>query len=151
MSTRIISVSYGHGEPSGKLYDYSTDKEYRAGDVIVVPVEHSKSHKLYNTLAVVRLTTDEDTEKWKQKADNLTKPDRERGDGRKINPKDVGMRLQIAQRQGFDIDSSRQVGIRTLPGYKPNSDNWSSGGKTTMDEIERRPGRIITRTPNRGG
>lgn len=51
MASRIISVSYGHGSPSGKLYDYETDKEYRTGDVLVVPVEHYQSHKLYNTLA----------------------------------------------------------------------------------------------------
>ena len=50
---KLVSVSYGHGSPSGKLYDYETEKEYRTGDVVVVPVEHSKSHKLYNTLAVV--------------------------------------------------------------------------------------------------
>ena len=66
MASRIISVSYGHGSPSGKLYDYETDKEYRTGDVVVVPVEHAKSHKLYNTLAVVQLTTDEGTAKWEQ-------------------------------------------------------------------------------------
>ncbi len=151
MSTRIISVSYGHGSPSGKLYDYSTDKNYRAGDVIVVPVEHHSSHKLYNTLAVVRLTTGENSDKWNQKADNLTKPDREREDGKKINPKDVGMRLQIAQSQGLNVDNSRQVTIRTLPGYKPNSDNWGNSSGTSMDEVARRSGRIITRTPNRGG
>ena len=59
MPSRIISVSYGHGSPSGKLYDYETDKNYRTGDVVVVPVEHAVSHKLYNTLAVVQLTTGE--------------------------------------------------------------------------------------------
>ena len=146
MSTRIISVSYGHGDPSGKLYDYSTDKEYRTGDVIVVPVEHHGSHKLYNTLAIVRKTTDEDSYDKEQKADGLTKSDAERDDGRNISSKDVGMRLKIAQKQGLDVDSSRQVGIRTLPGYKPNSDSWGSS-KTSMEEVERRTGRIITRTP----
>ena len=35
MPSRIISVSYGHGSPHGKLYDYETDKEYRTGDVVV--------------------------------------------------------------------------------------------------------------------
>ena len=131
MASRIVSVSYGHGSPSGKLYDYETDKEYRAGDVIVVPVEHYKSHKLYNTLAVVQFTTGEDTAKWKQKADNLTTPDGERTDGKTIKPKNVGQRLEIAQRQGLDVHSQRQVTIRTLPGYKGRKSNekWSSGSR----------------------
>ncbi len=123
MSSRIISVSYGHGSPSGKLYDYETDKKYRTGDVVVVPVEHAKSHKLYNTLAVVQLATDEDTTRWKQKADNLTTPDNERGDGKKIRPKNVGQRLEIAKKQGLDVESQRDVTVRTLPGYKNRESN----------------------------
>lgn len=131
MSSRIISVSYGHGSPHGKLYDYETDKEYRAGDVVVVPVEHAKSHKLYNTLAVVQMTTDEDTAKWKQKADNLTTPDGERGDGKKIRPKNVSQRLAIAQQQGLDVSSQRDVTVRTLPGYKTRESNekWSTNSR----------------------
>lgn len=129
MASRIISVSYGHGSPSGKLYDYETDKEYRTGDVVVVPVEHAVSHKLYNTLAVVQMTTDEDTEKWKQKADNLTTPDGERSDGKIIRPKNVGQRLEIAQSQGLDVHDQREVTVRTLPGYKGRESNekWSGG------------------------
>lgn len=136
MASRIISVSYGHGSPSGKLYDYETDKEYRTGDVVVVPVEHAKSHKLYNTLAVVQLTTDEDTARWKQKADNLTTPDSERKDGKKIKPKNVGQRLEIAQKQGLDVQSQRDVTVRTLPGYKGRKSNekWSSGSRLISRE-----------------
>ncbi len=136
MSSRIISVSYGHGSPSGKLYDYETDKKYRTGDVVVVPVEHAKSHKLYNTLAVVQLATDEDTTRWKQKADNLTTPDNERGDGKKIRPKNVGQRLEIAKKQGLDVESQRDVTVRTLPGYKNRESNekWSSGSRLISRE-----------------
>ena len=130
MPSRIISVSYGHGSPHGKLYDYETDKEYRTGDVVVVPVEHAKSHKLYNTLAVVQLTTDEDTAKWKQKADNLTMPQKD------IRPKNVGQRLEIAKRQGLDVESQRDVTVRTLPGYKGRESNekWSSGSRLISRE-----------------
>ncbi len=136
MPSRIISVSYGHGSASGKLYDYETDKEYRTGDVVVVPVEHYQSHKLYNTLAVVQMTTDEDTEKWKQKADNLTTPDGERTDGKKIKPKNVAQRLEIAQQQGLDVSSQRDVTVRTLPGYKGRESNekWSSGSRLISRE-----------------
>lgn len=131
MPSRIISVSYGHGSPHGKLYDYETDKKYRTGDVVVVPVEHYQSHKLYNTLAVVQMTTYEDKAKWNQKADNLTTPDGERGDGKKIKPKNVGQRLEIAKRQGLDVESRRGVTVRTLPGYKGRESNekWSSGSR----------------------
>lgn len=138
MASRIVSVSYGHGSPSGKLYDYETDKEYRTGDVIVVPVEHYKSHKLYNTLAVVQMTTKEDTEKWKQKADNLTTPDGERGGGKKIRPKNVGQRLEIAQQQRLDVSSQRDVTVRTLPGYKTraNNEKWSGGESRIISREE---------------
>ncbi len=136
MPSRIISVSYGHGSASGKLYDYETDKEYRTGDVVVVPVEHYQSHKLYNTLAVVQMTTDEDAEKWKQKADNLTTPDGERTDGKKIKPKNVAQRLEIAQKQGLDVSSQRDVTVRTLPGYKGRESNekWSSESRLISRE-----------------
>jgi len=131
VSSRIISVSYGHGSPSGKLYDYETDKEYRAGDVVVVPVEHHKSHKLYNTLALVQLTANEGTEKWKQKADNLTTPDRERNDGKIIKPKNVAQRLEIAKKKGLDVESQHDITVRILPGYKDRESNekWSSGSR----------------------
>lgn len=125
MPSRIISVSFGHGSPSGKLYDYETDKNYRTGDVVVVPVEHAKSHKLYNTLAVVQLTTDEGTAKWEQKADNLTDPNKD------IRPKNVSQRLEIAQQQGLDVSSQRDVTVRTLPGYKTRESNekWSTNSR----------------------
>lgn len=123
MSSRIISVSYGHGSPSGKLYDYETDKQYRTGDVVVVPVEHHKSHKMYNTLAVVQLTNNEDTAGWMAKADHLTNPKLD------IKPKNVSQRLQIAQKQGLNVSSQRDVTVRTLPGYKYRASNekWSGG------------------------
>lgn len=122
---KLVSVSYGHGSPSGKLYDYETDKEYRTGDVVVVPVEHPKSHKLYNTLAVVQLTTKEGTENWMRKADNLTDPNND------IKPKNVSQRLEIAQQQGLDVSSQRDVTVRTLPGYKTRASNekWSTGSR----------------------
>lgn len=125
MPSRIISVSYGHGSPSGKLYDYETDKNYRTGDVVVVPVEHAVSHKLYNTLAVVQLTTDEGTAKWEQKADNLTDPKKN------IKPKNVSERLEIAQAQGLDVTSQRDVTVRTLPGYKTreSKEKWSTNSR----------------------
>ena len=127
---KLVSVSYGHGSPSGKLYDYETDKEYRAGDVIVVPVEHYKSHKLYNTLAIVQTTTKEDTGGWKARADFLTDPNND------IKPKNVGQRLEIARQQGLDVHNQRQVTVRTLPGYKVRESNekWSSGSRLISRE-----------------
>ena len=127
---KLVSVSYGHGSPSGKLYDYETDKEYRAGDVIVVPVEHYKSHKLYNTLAIVQTTTKEDTGGWKARADFLTDPNNY------IKPKNVGQRLEIARQQGLDVHNQRQVTVRTLPGYKGRESNekWSSGSRLISRE-----------------
>ncbi len=127
---KLVSVSYGHGSPSGKLYDYETDKEYRAGDVIVVPVEHYKSHKLYNTLAIVQTTTKEDTGGWKARADFLTDPNND------IKPKNVGQRLEIARQQGLDVHNQRQVTVRTLPGYKGRESNekWSSGSRLISRE-----------------
>ena len=127
---KLVSVSYGHGAPSGKLYDYETDKEYRAGDVIVVPVEHYKSHKLYNTLAIVQTTTKEDTGGWKARADFLTDPNND------IKPKNVGQRLEIARQQGLDVHNQRQVTVRTLPGYKGRESNekWSSGSRLISRE-----------------
>ena len=127
---KLVSVSYGHGSPSGKLYDYETDKEYRAGDVIVVPVEHYKSHKLYNTLAIVQTTTKEDTGGWKARADFLTDPHND------IKPKNVGQRLEIARQQGLDVHNQRQVTVRTLPGYKGRESNekWSSGSRLISRE-----------------
>ena len=127
---KLVSVSYGHGSPSGKLYDYETDKEYRAGDVIVVPVEHYKSHKLYNTLAIVQTTTKEDTGGWKARADFLTDPNND------IKPKNVGQRLEIARQQGLDVHNQRQVTVRTLPGSKGRESNekWSSGSRLISRE-----------------
>ena len=127
---KLVSVSYGHGSPSGKLYDYETDKEYRAGDVIVVPVEHYKSHKRYNTRAIVQTTTKEDTGGWKARADFLTDPNND------IKPKNVGQRLEIARQQGLDVHNQRQVTVRTLPGYKGRESNekWSSGSRLISRE-----------------
>jgi hypothetical protein len=147
-AVKIISVSYGHGtsdgnggfSASGKLYDYSTDKQYRAGDVVVVPVEQWKSKKLYHTLAVVRLTNNADSPGGMAKLDNLTDP--KKG----ISPKDVGMRLEIAKKSGLKVDNDRQVNISTLPGY----DTRLSGAKWSQ-RVEQSPPRLISRTTNRGG
>ncbi|MDE6473606.1 MAG: hypothetical protein K2L70_00705 [Clostridia bacterium] len=125
MSSRIISVSYGHGSSHGKLYDYETDKKYQTGDVVVVPVEHHKSHKMYNTLAVVQLTNDEGTAGGMAKADHITDPKKN------INPKNVSQRLTIAQQQGLDVSSPRDVTMRTLPGYKNRASNEKWSGSTS--------------------
>lgn len=132
MSSRIISVSYGHGSPSGKLYDYETDKQYRTGDVVVVPVEHYKSHKMYNTLAIVQLTNNENTAGWMAKADHLTDPKKN------INPKNVAQRLEIARKQGLNVSSQRDVTVRTLPGYKSRASNekWSGGASRLISREE---------------
>lgn len=122
MAYKIISVSYGHGSPSGKLYDYTTEKEYRTGDVVVVPVEHYKSHRLYNTLATVQLTSRFDSADGQRKAEHLTDPNND------IKPKDVGLRLTVARRQGLDVNNDRAVNITTLPGYKTRASDESWHG-----------------------
>lgn len=82
------------------------------------------------------MTTEEGTAKWNQKADNLTTPDGERGDGKKIKPKNVSQRLEIAQQQGLDVSSQRDVTVRTLPGYKARESNekWSSSSRIISRE-----------------
>lgn len=122
MALRVISVTYGHSG-SGKLYDYETDKQYRAGDVVVVPVTHWKSKKEYNTLATVELTSNADSSKGQQKLGAL--------DNKGIEPKNTSMRLEIAKRSGLNVDSDRQVNITTLPGYQTRQSNESWGGSTT--------------------
>lgn len=126
---KIISVKYGHGTPNvdgnissnGKPYDYPTDKEYRVGDVVVVPVEHYKSHKLYNTLAVVQSTSKADSPNGQAKLDYLTDPKND------IKPKNTEMRLDVAKKSGLNVDNDRQVNITTLPGYNTrlSSSKWS--------------------------
>lgn len=132
MGYKIISVTYGHGTPngngkytaSGKLYDYGTDKEYRTGDTVVVPVQHAVSGKLYNTLAVVRQTHSLDTEAGQRVAENLTDPKK----GYKA--KDVSDRFTVAVQNGQQVQSDRDVNITTLPGYDTRKSNakWSVGG-----------------------
>lgn len=144
MAFKIISVSYGHGTPngsgkytaSGKLYDYTTEKEYRTGDVVVVPVQHPKSGRLYNTLAVVRITNNFDSAAGMAKAEHLTDP--KNG----IKPKDVSQRLEVAKRQGLDVQTDRDVNITTLPGYSTRGTNekWSAHGAPPQSSS-----RLITR------
>lgn len=136
MALRIISVTYGHGEgdslsASGKLYDYSTDKQYRVGDVVVVPVTHAQSGKTYNTVSVVRMTAGEDTPWGAAKIDHLTDPDNG------INPKDVSMRLEVAKKAGLKVQNDRQVNITTLPGYstKLSSEKWSRAADTSSTRL----------------
>lgn len=144
MAYKIISVSYGHGTPNGsggysahgRLYDYTTEKEYRTGDVVVVPVQHAKSGKLYNTLAVVRITSSFDSAAGQRKAEHLTDPKNN------IKPKDVSQRLEVAQRQGLDIQTDRDVNITILPGYSTRGTNekWSARGTKPQSSS-----RLITR------
>lgn len=139
MAYRIISVSYGHGTSngkggytaSGKLYDYATEKEYRAGDVVVVPVQHPKSGKLYNTLAVVQTTSDMETGAGMAKAEFLTDP--QKG----IKPKDVGLRLEVAKMQGLDVENQRDVTVRTLPGYstRKSKEKWSESAPKSSSRL----------------
>lgn len=146
---QIISVAYGHGKPdsdgklsaSGKLYDYPTDKQYRVGDVVVVPVEHHKSHKLYNTLAVVRLTSKESSPKGMQKLDYLTDPKNN------IKPKNTEMRLEIAEKNGLNVENDRQVTVKTLPGYENrlSKAKWSRADRQDGQEEEKPTGRILSR------
>lgn len=131
MGYKIISVTYGHGTPngngkftaSGKLYDYGTDKEYRTGDTVVVPVQHAVSGKLYNTLAVVRQTHNLESEAGQRVAENLTNP--EKG----YKAKDVSDRFAVAVQNGQRVQSDRDVNITTLPGYDTRKSNakWSVG------------------------
>ena len=57
------------------------------------------------------------------KADQLTDPKKN------INPKNVAQRLEIAKKQGLNVNSQRDVSVRTLPGYKNRASNekWSGG------------------------
>lgn len=129
MAYKIISVSYGHGTPngagkytaSGKLYDYTTEKEYRTGDVVVVPVQHAKSGRLYNTLAVVQMTHNFDSSAGARLGDHLTDPKNS------IKPKEVGLRFEVAKRNGLDVQSDRDVNVTTLPGYstRDSKQKWT--------------------------
>lgn len=124
---RLISVTYGH-HGSGKLYDYETDKNYRAGDVVVVPVQHAKSGKQYNTLAVVQRTLDSEGSAG-QNVKNYLEGNRDKK-GRfkvKVTIKDVSQRLEVAKSLGLDVKNDRAVNITTLPGYSTrlSDDSWS--------------------------
>ena len=137
MAYKVITVAYGHTtSPHGKLYDYTTEKEYRAGDFVVVPVEHYKSHRLYNTLATVQYTHGFDTSAGREHAEHLTDPDNN------IKPKDVGLRLIVARMNGIDAKNDRAVDITTLPGYSTRGTNekWSAHGTPPQSSS-----RLITR------
>lgn len=140
MATKLITVSYGHGtrdgdgklSASGKLYDYETDKNYRAGDVVVVPVQHYKSGKMYNTLAVVQTTRNIDGEAG-QRVKNYLEGNRDKK-GRfksRVQISDVSKRLEVAQQQGLNVSSSHDVTVRTLPGYKNRESNEKWSGSTS--------------------
>lgn len=138
MAVRLISVGYGH-TPSGKLYDYETTKQYRTGDVVVVPVTHHKSKKTYNTLGVV-MQTHTGQDEIKRHTDYLESNRNMKGQFKKqVEVKDVSMRLEVAKRQGMDVTSDRQVNITTLPGYatRASDGNWSG--------VERGASRLISR------
>lgn len=55
-----------------------------------------------------------------------------------IKPKNVSQRLAIAQQQGLDISSPRDVKVRTLPGYKNRASNekWSGGTSRLISREE---------------
>lgn len=141
MAIKLISVSYGHGtgenlSASGKLYDYETDKAYRTGDVVVVPVTHAKSGKTYNTVAVVRMTYSADSSAGEKKVDYLTDPKNN------INTKNVSMRLEVAKKAGLNVQNDRQVNITTLPGYNARLSNekWSRAADTSSNRLISRGG-----------
>lgn len=139
MALRLISVGYGHN-PGGKLYDYETTKEYRTGDVVVVPVTHYKSKKTYNTLGVV-MQTHTDQDEIKRHTDYLEGNRNKKGQfKRQVQIKDVSMRLEVAQRQGLDVTSDRQVNITTLPGYatRASDESWSGYQRGASRLISRR-------------
>lgn len=128
---RLIYVTYGHHGHRG--YDYLTEKYYKPGDTVVVPVEHWRSHKLYNTLAVVEKTYDAEG----KPAQNIIKFDEgNRGkDGRfkkRVKIKNVGQRLEVARSMGLDVKNDRAVNITTLPGYstRVSKDNWHNSSRT---------------------
>lgn len=137
MAYKIISVSYGHGKrggdgklsPSGKLYDYTTDKEYRTGDVVVVPVQHYKKKSvIYNTLAVVQLTRNIEGSAG-QNVKNYLEGNRDKR-GRfkvRVKLKDTAQKLEAAKQQGLDVETESEVNVTTLPGYETRGKNekWS--------------------------
>lgn len=143
MATRLITVNYGHGtkngnggySASGQNYDYETDKEYRAGDVVVVPVTHWKSGKTYNTVAVVQTTHAIDGKTAQSHIEAVGKD----------NMKNTSMRLEVAKKQGLNVETDRQVNITTLPGYESrlSSEKWS--------EKQTKPKENTTRFISRGG
>lgn len=136
MALRLISVTYGH-HGSGQAYDYLTEKSYRAGDVVVVPVTHPKSRKRYNTLGVVEFTHS-DPDKVQKHIDYLKGGRDNKGRfTKKVEIKNVSERLEVAQELGQKVTTDRQVNIRTLPGYDTRvSDNsWSGLGRRSSSRL----------------
>ncbi len=124
---RLLYVTYGHHGHRG--YDYLTEKQYKSGDVVVVPVEHYKSHKLYNTLAIVEKTYDSES-KPAQKIIKFDEGNRGK-DGRfkkRVKIKTISQRFEVARSMGLDVKDDHAVGIRTLPGYSTrlSDDQWHS-------------------------
>jgi hypothetical protein len=152
MAIRLLTVTYGHdnGLRGGvKAYDYETDKQYRAGDTVVVPVTHYKSKRVYNTLATVMKTTGADTEAG-QRMKGYLEGNREKNGRfkRRVEIKDVGLRLEVAQKEGLDVTDARQVNITTLPGYSARASDTNWQGRT--DDLSKRVPNSVTRHTNGG-
>ena len=123
---KIISGTYGNNRP-GQLYSYLTDKETKTGDRVLVQATHWKSGEEFNTLITVRQTTQKITNAlltFLSGVDNL---------------KWVG--------GGPMADGELATSIRDLPGYEPNSWDWS--GDRDSGEVRDQSFRIVTRDGQR--
>ena len=110
----VISVSYGN-TLRGRLYDYKTNKNYRTGDRLVVPVVHAISKKRYNTLGVVRITTKIGSVKYKNRIE-------------KLHSRKKTYDLTAVSERNRNT-TKRPVKISTLPGYVRGSRNWTRDNK----------------------
>lgn len=68
---RLYLGGYGH-HPSGKMYAYWGNNNYRTGQQVVAPVTNKWSHRTYNTMFTIMRTSGGDGEVAQNEAQRLS-------------------------------------------------------------------------------
>ena len=101
---RLYLGGYGH-HPSGKMYAYWGNNNYRTGQQVVAPVTNKWSHKTYNTMFTIMRTSGGDGEVAQNEAQRLS----QKGIGLKyIQGTDVLGSLPSGERFSSKADWARQ-------------------------------------------
>jgi len=114
---KVISGTFGNNR-EGQIYKWITELNVRTGQRHVAPAFNIPANRVINTLITVRATT---TKVGSTVMDLL-------------NGKDINLRW---------LEDASVGSIRELPGYQPNSWDWS-GGRNEFDARET-TFRLVTR------